>query len=165
MSFMAGGLDYLIQKLNPRLLTAISALVVVTVLFAFAGQFVLLVLSGEKNAGLVDSESSGKIVPEMKVGALSDYLAAVSAKQLFEPPEQKQQAPVKTVGIADLIKGYELTGVVELDQREAIIKDQRSRQSYFVNEGSTIGELTVEKIESDKVILRYKEETQELRIV
>ena len=162
---MAGGLDYLIQKLNPRLLTAISALVVMVVLFSICGQFVLVLFSSEKNVEVAGSNSSGRIVPEVKVGALADYLSAVSAKQLFEPPEQKQQAPVKTVGIADLIKGYELTGVVELDQREAIIKDERSRQSYFVNEGSTIGELTVEKIEPDRVILRYKEETQELRIV
>ncbi|GEM_PF-1535084 len=162
---MGSGLDLLTQRINPRLLTVISVSVVLLVFLALVGQFFLGIFIGKNGEELSVSSESGVVVSPSDVPALTEYLSVISTKQLFEPPEEKPQAPVKIVGIADLAKGYELTGIVELDQKEAIIKDERSRQSYFVNEGSAIGELTVEKIESDKVILRYKDETHELRII
>ena len=162
---MGSGLDLLTQRINPRLLAVISMSVVVLVFAAFAGQFFLQIFTAKTGEELLLLADSGAVVPPSNVPALTEYLTTVSAKQLFEPPAEKPQAPVKIVGIEDLAKGYELTGIVQLDQKEAIIKDERSRQSYFVNEGSSLGELTVEKIESDKVTLRYKDETHELRIV
>ncbi len=162
---MGSGLDLLTQRINRRLLTVISISVVILVLAAFVGQFFIGIFTGKNGEDLSVSAESGVVVSPSNVPALTEYLSVISTKQLFDPPEEKPQAVVKTVGIEELAKGYELTGIVELDEKEAIIKDERSRQSYFVNEGSALGELTVEKIESDKVILRYKDETHELRIV
>lgn len=163
---MPSVMDSLTQRLNPRLVISISIALIMLVPLAFLVQIIYASAFGQRRGEVpVDAGSTGQIVPALDIPPVSKYQEAVQAYHLFRPPVEPVQQVVKAVGIADLAKNLELTGVIELDKREAIIKDRRSQQSYFVNEGSVIGELVVQKIESDKVTLQYKDETHELHIV
>lgn len=162
---MALGVDLLNQRVNPRLVISISVILSLAVPAALLVEFIIfLVQVGGAQEKVLDT-ASAQIVSRLELAPLSKYQGAVEGKQLFKPPVEKPAPIVPQVGIQDLAKNLELTGIVELDQREAIIKDRRANQSYFVNEGSVIGELAVEKIESDHVVLSYKEEKFELHIV
>lgn len=163
---MATAMDLLTQRVNPRLVISISALLVLLVPVAFAVEFVLIGAMGSgKQESSIQSASSEKVVTVPELPPLTNYIEVVQAHELFKPPVEQPKQEVKKIGIAERAKNLELTGIVALDKMEAIIKDRRTRQSYFVNEGSKIEELTVQKIEPDKVILSYEDETHELRIV
>jgi type II secretory pathway component PulC len=64
--------------------------------------------------------------------------------------------------MAEIISQYNLSGIVSGDNPKAIIEDKKSQKSYFLREGESAGDLTVEKIGAGKVSLDYKGEKFEL---
>ncbi len=90
------------------------------------------------------------------------YKKIVSSRELFRPfvLSKKKQATVKTID--DITKDLILVGVVSVDNKEAIIKNRRTRQTYFVSVGSRIGEIKVEDISDDKIEVSYKQERKML---
>lgn len=161
---MASVIDALVRRVNPRLTISISIVLTALVPLAFLVELLLTLILGGADGRPVMDVSGQQVVGAPDVPALSHYQEAVRGRHLFRAPVEKAKKKVKTVTIRDLAKNLELIGVIELDRMEAIIKDKRSRQSYYVNEGSEIGELAVQSIKSNKVVLAYKDETLELQI-
>ena len=93
---------------------------------------------------------------------LATYINAVSSRELFHPfvSSKKKSIPVKTID--DLTKDMILVGVVSGDNKEAIIKNRRTRQTYFVSVGSRVGEIKVENISDDQIEVSYKQEQKVL---
>ncbi|MFC1808900.1 hypothetical protein ACFL3D_02100 [Candidatus Omnitrophota bacterium] len=88
----------------------------------------------------------------------------VLTKKLFRPLIKPQVKQKNILTIDTLTKDLLLIGVVKQDQPEAIIKNRRTRQTYFVKQGSSLGQLTVDSIEDEKVILQYQSSKKELFI-
>ena len=162
---MASAMDVLTQRVNPRLVIFVSVLLALAMPVAFAVQLVGHMLSAEEGVPPMVSSSEGGVVETVDIPPAGTYLEAVRARELFRPPVKKKVRQAKKISIADRAKNFEVIGIIELDKMEAIIKDRKTRQSHYVNEGSTIGDLTVAKIETDKVTLSYEDETHELRMV
>ena len=90
------------------------------------------------------------------------YLVARKKPVVVKPPP----APKKPVepGLADLARSFVLVGIAWGDRPEAMIKDGKTNETYFVRQGQRIGTsgVTVKTIQKSKVVLRYKNEEMEL---
>lgn len=64
----------------------------------------------------------------------------------------------------DLIKNLNLLGIVSGEQQQAIIEDTKLKKTYFLYQGDYLGEIKIEEIYSDKVVLEYKGEQVHLFI-
>ena len=162
---MAAGVDALTQRINPRFLISLSMVIVALLPCAWIGEVVFFTASAVTRPKARTASASGPVVVVREMQPLGTFRTATRSRDLFAPPVEKELPKAKEIGIEDLAKNLELSGIIDSGVREAIIQDRRTRQSYYVNEGSTVGELLVEKIEPDKVILAYKEEKYELKIV
>lgn len=103
-------------------------------------------------------------VPSLELRrSLSDYLAVVSKRVLFRP-EVKRRSVQKSnePDIDDLSRDLQLVGFVSVDNKEAIVKNRRTRRSFFIKPGDSLGKLKVVDILEGKIIVEYKDESKEL---
>lgn len=92
---------------------------------------------------------------------LDSYVEKILERNIFALVEVEEGSPVSAKEKLNL----KLVGIISLgnNQFQAIIEDKNAR-TYLVNEGDTILEtVMVEKIESDKAILKKEEEVIELK--
>ncbi len=150
--------ENILSKANKALLVSS---VVVAVLFVF----IFFASSGNniKRTSIV-SAVSGETISLFELQDLSSYVKAVSSRELFRPLHFTKAKKVKQKTINDLLKDYNLVGVVAVGDREAILKNRRTRKTSFVSVGASIGELDVIAIETDKVRFQYKGEQKDLYI-
>jgi hypothetical protein len=113
---------------------------------------------------------TGLLLPELTAntaidqGAHEQLKETSLTKKLFRPliKPQTVQKDVLTVDI--LTRDLLLIGVVKQEVPEAIIKNRRTRQTYFVKQGSSLGQVTVESIQDDKVVVSYQGAKKDLFI-
>jgi hypothetical protein len=113
---------------------------------------------------------TGLLLPELTVNTAVDQgeheqlKENTLTKKLFRPLIKPQtiQKDVLTVDI--LTRDLLLIGVVKQEVPEAIIKNRRTRQTYFVKQGSSLGQVMVESIQDDKVVVSYQGAKKDLFI-
>jgi len=97
---------------------------------------------------------------------LDYYLQAASSSRVFglqqDESKNEQGAEVSESQMADILKDLNLLGVVSGAQPQAIIEDKRAQKTYYLNTGQSLGDLRVEAIQENKVILDYKGRRSEL---
>jgi len=80
-------------------------------------------------------------------------------KQLTVNPVILQDAGID---IKQLVKDLNLVGIVLDEGSQAIIENRKTKSVHYVNEGSAIGELKVNRISGSSVTLSYGLETMDL---
>ena len=65
--------------------------------------------------------------------------------------------------IVELTQDLRLVGISWSERPDALIEDTKALRTFFVRAGQYVGEVKVEQILKDKVILMYEEETVELK--
>jgi hypothetical protein len=93
---------------------------------------------------------------------LSVYKKIVTSRELFRPTVFNKEQDAPEITIDDLTKDLMLTGIVAQDKKEAIVKNRRTRETYFVTVNATIGDVKVISIGDDKIRLAYKQEQKDL---
>lgn len=90
------------------------------------------------------------------------YLVARKKPVVVKAPHPPKK-PVEP-GLADLVRGFVLVGIAWGDRPEAMIKDGKTNETYFVRQGQRVGtsKVTVKSIHKDKVVVKYKDEEMEL---
>lgn len=100
------------------------------------------------------------------------YLEKVRRKDIFKmgPKEAIQQqqaarAPAKTatLKIIDATQHLKLVGISWSRDPDAIIEDTKAMRTFFVKRGHMLGDVRVEAILKDKVVLSYGGEETELK--
>ncbi len=102
-----------------------------------------------------------RTTPHEPVGS---YLEAISEKNLFGISYQSETRSVRKASIDELAKDLRLKGIAVFDSSEAIFENASTRQTLFLKVGDKIGELKVEKILKETVILSSQSEKKELRV-
>ncbi len=103
--------------------------------------------------------------PAKAVKPLDYYLGQVRGRRVFanefnqQPPAAEK--PASAAG-ADLIKGINLVGIIAGENPQVAIEDLKSRRTYYVNKGQSVGDLTIDEIKEGKVIIDYKGQKFEL---
>jgi hypothetical protein len=153
-----------ILEMYQRYLTAIHAtlagLIAVTLCVSF-----FVVRSDHAFVANLDRSSRSQQVSVEATDALKNvdvYRMLVASRQLFRSHTGEQKRSFKVKTIDDLTADLLVVGVVAVDTPEAILKDRRTRQTYFVTVGSRIGELSVAAISEDRVDVTYQNERKEL---
>jgi PAB1-binding protein PBP1 len=98
---------------------------------------------------------------EKKTAPYSYYQQEIAKKNIFRSgsveAKSKKVIPAGTV-FKELIKDLKLLGIVSGDKSQAIIEDQKARQTYFLYAGDLLGEIKLEEVYSDRIILEFKGE-------
>ena len=108
----------------------------------------------------------------LPVRNLSDYLALVESRNIFQPVEkkaaaEKTAAQSSTQKIAAMTEKLKLVGISWLDSAQTasvMIEDQESGNTYFVHQGEKVKELTVKTIYTDQVVLTFEGEEITIRL-
>lgn len=97
---------------------------------------------------------------------LGYYTDKIKQRDIFRMgPKMKLDAAPEIISskVAEATKDLKLVGISWSDNPDAIIEDTKGSRTYFVKKGDMIGEIKVDSISREKVMLRYEEEMIELR--
>jgi hypothetical protein len=90
------------------------------------------------------------------------YLEGVRERNIFEMKDvrakESEAVPV------DLFKDLSLQGVIAENPPQAIIKDKRSGNTFFLYTGDKIGDMNVNSISEGKVVVEHKGELYEMHL-
>jgi hypothetical protein len=101
--------------------------------------------------------------------AASFYLEKVRARDIFKMGMKKPSVTKETTNrgpssrIMDATSQLKLVGISWSNDPDAMIEDAKAMRTFFVKRGQMIGEIKVQAILKDKVILSYGGEEIELR--
>jgi type II secretory pathway component PulC len=151
-----------IKSINFVLINRIIIAVVVVVLALFSLYLFFISPDTFESSSLIKSQHKKISLKEKKTKPYSEYQQEIAKRRLFQSGPQEPQAKKVIPGGAafnDLVKDLHLLGIVSADKPQAIIEDRRSQKTFFLYIGDYVGEIKVEAISSDKVVLEYKGET------
>ena len=98
---------------------------------------------------------------EKPVQPFSYYNDIIAKRELFksyiEERSARQAIPAGPT-FRDLIKNLNLLGIVSGEKLQAIIEDRQLNKTYFLYQGDYLGEIKIEEIQPEKVILEYRGE-------
>ncbi|MGE5197908.1 MAG: type II secretion system protein N [Deltaproteobacteria bacterium] len=87
---------------------------------------------------------------------LEFYLEGLSNKRIFANQGFPDiNAAASAQGLA-LTKDVNLIGIISGDSPQAIIEDKREQKTYYLTKGQFFGEMMVEDIQADRIIINYK---------
>ena len=98
--------------------------------------------------------------------AAAYYLEQVGKRNIFKmgrDPVKGVSKKVISVKLSELSKSLRLVGVSWSENPDVMIEDTRAMRTFFVKRGEMVGELRVEAIFKDRVILSYAGEEIELK--
>jgi len=94
------------------------------------------------------------------------YLEKIGNRDIFKMGPKELTPDINEVissKAAEATANLKLVGIAWSDDPDAIIEDTKQMRTFFVKKGQMIGEIKVESISKDKVVLRYGEELIDLR--
>ncbi|MFC1708997.1 hypothetical protein ACFL2J_02910 [Candidatus Omnitrophota bacterium] len=150
---------FVFPELKSLNFTLINRLIIIVAFIAF-----LLLLSDLYFHSPQASKQSVLPEPVQKIAALKDkeakpfsyYQEEIASRELFTPsPVESRVKKVVPEGptFRELIKDLKLLGVVSGDKQQVIIEDEKLRKTYFLYIGDTLGEVRVEEVDSNRVVL------------
>ena len=100
--------------------------------------------------------------PKLEVRPYEFYLQGIGNRQIFGRASVQENEKPTGVASIDLIKDYNLVGIISGENPQAVIEDKRTQKNYYVTKGQFIGELKVEDIQEGKIIVGYMGQKFEL---
>ncbi len=111
-------------------------------------------------------EAANVKVPEISVAKLEpieSFQKKFEIRNLFLGSTQLQPtASTKVIGIQEKIHDLSLIGVIASGEREAIVKDVKSNQTYFLKRGHKLRDLEVKEIKKGSIVLKSGDEEKEI---
>lgn len=116
---------------------------------------------GFKKPNLTEIESQEspdiKTEPQFQQTPVEFYLKDIQDRQIFSGSATQPQIEKPLASVSqDFIKDLKLVGIISGDKPQAVIEDKKAEQTYYLSQGQSFGELTVEDIKEGKVILNYR---------
>lgn len=96
----------------------------------------------------------------------SHYEDIIKKRGLFKgitPPEKKNKKTL-TQTASELLSGYSLKGILSEDTPQAIIEDKKTKQTYFLNQGDSLGKFLIEEIKEGKITLDLEGQKVEMSL-
>jgi len=114
----------------------------------------------------IDSPEVGEFnLPLKTLRPLEYYTSVVGKRGLFKPPETSKKDPAEVpLAIKQMVKNLNLVGIIKDEEYQVVIEDRRAKEIHSVYKGDFIGEIMIEDIFEDKVILSYGGDTIDLSL-
>jgi type II secretory pathway component PulC len=150
------GLSYIIKKVIILLLGFSFLYVVLSFLYPFFGLQKIrmpkpLPLEVTKTKNIINKESM----------PYESYSGEIKKRNIFLN-KGMGAASNPAVASADLVKNFNLIGIIAGNVPQAIIEDKTNNKVYYLNKGQYIGEFQVQDILEGKIILNYEGQSYEL---
>jgi len=164
-SFKTGKFYYF----NVKTINIFLALVTSILTLYFITNLIISLVNLKKNLNLefkiAKSQHSidSKVVSALKVA--SYYLEKIRARDIFKIGSKKKEEEIKVPSskIIDATQNLKLVGISWSGDPDAMIEDTKALRTFFVKRGQMIGEVKVQAIFKDRVVLSYEGEELELR--
>ncbi|MCX7927408.1 MAG: hypothetical protein N2606_04655 [Candidatus Omnitrophica bacterium] len=135
--------------------------------------FARLVITSAQAISRIDLEKGISLEPpallstpkeDSNLPELNNYLPAIKQRNIFRMGKFSQLREETTSGKAQEIKAqYQLVGISWSDDPDALIEDTKLQKTYFVKKGQLVGDMKVEAIYRDRVVLRLGQDLIELK--
>ena len=148
---------------------------VFTLYFLASTTTALIQLSSPPELGAPASENGSSVDLMDRVflkKAVSYYLEKIGERDIFKMGAVRKvtgadgvetEMKVTSARILDVTENLKLVGISWSSEPDAIIEDTRDTKTFFVKTGQKIGEVKVQAIFKDKVVLSYQGEETELK--
>lgn len=86
----------------------------------------------------------------------SYYDDIIKKRNLFKgiaSPREKKNKKTSSQTASELLANYSLKGILSEDSPQAIIEDKKTKQTYFLNKGDSLGGFLIEEINEGKITL------------
>lgn len=117
-----------------------------------------------------DSRNNDRLsVKEEKTAAgkpFSYYEDIIKKRDLFKGivlPEKKNRKTLSQTA-SELLANYSLKGILSENNPQAIIEDKKTKQTYFLGKGDSLGEFLIEEINEGKITLDLKGQKVEMSL-
>lgn len=106
------------------------------------------------------------VVPESfpPLDPLAGYSEPIERRDLFNVNLKEPVNAGRQAALPNLTRNLRLIGIALFQQPEAIVEDARTGASVFIREKEKIGEITVEKIKPDSIVVSLADESEEINI-
>jgi type II secretory pathway component PulC len=162
-----GALVFDLRLINRMLLVA---LLVLSGYFAFfLTQSILKIGKADEFRPKIRPEHAAALPEVTGLKNLSHYLEKAIARDIFRPAseqivEKPQEETKPASSQARQATGHlVLVGIAWSANPDAMIEDTKAQKTFFVKKGNRIGDIKVEAVLRDKVILSYEGEEVELK--
>lgn len=145
----------------PRLLRISRVMLGVATIMFIAVWFVRPDALLDKKALPVNEEWG---LPETGAGPLEDYLDDIAKRDIIRHHLTTSRAAAGNLPYVDSIQHITLAGIVFEDPPQAVLKDTRTGDVFYVKTGASLGEFKIVSIEEGKVTLEYQDERIDLRM-
>ncbi len=165
-AFKAGSGQFDIGVVNRGLIAVIGIMIVLYAYGASRSWKELKALSATEFTAsqAAKSDPGFKEIAVMK--GVAYYIGKLSGRDIFNrqaKPDELAREPVFSAKMADMTASLKLVGISMSDNPDAMIEDTKLQKTYFVKMGSMVGDLRVDLITKDKVVLKYNKELFELK--
>jgi hypothetical protein len=153
----------IIKIINRLMYVGISLLVIY-----FAGNFSVSIINANK-IPQVDFKVQSAIANSAGMSGISSikpssyYLEKIRQRDIFKMGRINKEEEKQKVQIIELAKNFKLVGISWSDDPDVMIEDTSSKRTFFVKRGQAIGDIKVQAVFKDKVILSYGKEEMELK--
>jgi hypothetical protein len=115
----------------------------------------------------INADSPGEIKEKTILKKLEYYLAKVKKRDIFRMgmaarPENMIEAAPSSKAV-EATQRLKLVGISWSDDPDAMLEDTKASKTFFVKKGQSIGDVKVENITKDKIVLRLGDELVDLR--
>lgn len=98
---------------------------------------------------------------------ISYYDDIIKKRNLFKGialPQEKKNKKTLSQTASELLANYSLKGILSEDSPQAIIEDKKTKQTYFLNKGDSLGEFLIEEINEGKITLDLEGQKVEMSL-
>lgn len=150
-----------IKSINFVLINRLILLTIFVVLLVFCYDLYFTNFQSKVSIHTLSFMQSNYYSKERKTASLSYYEKEISKRNIFktnftEPRINRVMSTGPT--FKELIKDLQLLGIISGTKQQVIIEDIKLGKIYFLSLGDYLGEIKIEEICSDKVILEFKGE-------
>ncbi|MBM3251575.1 MAG: hypothetical protein FJZ11_02170 [Candidatus Omnitrophica bacterium] len=144
-------------------------LVLLLIILSFNSVSQLFIFSQERIKGILLSAKEKEIqdIKEIQISQPKDYgyyNKQFAKRDIFVAPSIEKQADVSPLGSQQAIKNFKLVGIVLDKKPEAILENNVTKETYFLNKGDKLDSIQIKEILESKVILLYGGDEIELEL-
>jgi hypothetical protein len=148
----------------------IFCFIALTVYFVINFSFSIVKINKKKILSLeVETPEAGQLAGAQQGGglkrAVSYYIEKAANRDIFKigPKSYSSADKGPSEEATEAVKNLKLVGISWSDNPDAMIEDSKAMRTFFVKRGQMIGDVKVEAIFKEKVILNYNGEDIELK--
>ena len=92
----------------------------------------------------------------------SYYSSSIAKRNIFMPQQVEVDEVITGPALEEVSAGLSLVGIIAGNRPQAIIEEKKTKKSYFLFEGGSVGQAKLIEISGDSVVMEYQGQTFEL---